>query len=309
MVRRQLLDRGLGVIGGALVVLALLGGWLPTQQAAAERENDSPAFTRLAIDYMRLLQQRRSFERDFHGGAFAGWTNRIHWRGFDLTPATPDNPGGEEQEINLQAGGFLQFEGLRVDAMASWADPFETTDFETPLYWEAAASYMFRIDQSLLKVGVRRNGLQALPTTDRIEWPTFVDEVFVNLLAATAPIQGAGAVNIYYTLDVIQRLDFEGDSEGTLIDVGFQTISTNSWVLGDVISLQGKISWNQEYLQPYGRFSTYLFSIKLLKDLSNWDAPGRGPIWFEFFASWSGSLNQRYYRDQLLLTAALWVIF
>ncbi len=296
------------VVVGTVAAALLLAGFAP-QEAAAERDDDNPAFHRLALDYLSLISEREPFESGAHLGGGLAYKNRVYWRDFTLS----------QMDFNLSAMGFIQFEGFRLEAMATYGRAFNQTNFAEPTYWEVSLNYLFRLDYALLYVGARRHGFDGfsldLLGNDPIVYderyddgvPDEIYEAFVKLMIATGPIQGQGAVNIMYTVGIYQRFS-EEVFDGTMVDFGFTTLSTNAWVLGDVLSLSGYVRWNQEYLQPWGRFSTYGFTAKVIKDVSSLEAPGRGPFYIELWATWKGALSERY-DDDLIIQVGFWAVW
>lgn len=285
----------------SLVALSAGLALLAPNAARAERSDDEPMFQRLGMHYLSLVKHAAEpFETGFHAGGFFDYTNRLYWRDFKLT----------DKDLNFQAGGFVQFAGFRLEGHGSWSDPFASTkngvntDLAHPAYWDINLNYLLQVERSMMVIGVRRNNFSTLPDRANTEFPLFLDEVYLKIIAVPEPLQQE--VNFMYTVGLHQR--FSGGRDGLLVDVGFQTISTNAWVLGDVLSLSGKLTYNHRFLQPYGRFSTYQFAIKLLKDVSNVSDPGRGPIWLELIAIWNGAISSRY-KDDATITVGLWAVF
>ena len=263
--------------------------------ASAEREDDEPMFHRLGKGYLDTISPNRQphFETNVHAGAFFGYTNRLFWREFDIS----------DSDLNFHGGGFVQFEGVRLEGYGYWSDNLDPLDFEHPSYWEVNLNYLLRIDQNMVVFGVRRNGLADAP--DPNIFPAHVDEAYIKLIAVPSELQGEGSVNLTYTVAIHQRID--GD-DGTLVDLGFQTLSTNAWVIGDVLGLSGKITFNHKFLQPYGRFTSYMFTAKTLKDISNIDDPGRGPLWLELSINWHGAISSKR-KNEATFYISLWAVF
>ncbi|MGE3854877.1 MAG: hypothetical protein AB7K09_24305, partial [Planctomycetota bacterium] len=224
----------------ATIAFTLLASLAPAP-ASAEREDDEPMFQRLAKGYLDNINPNRNnrhFEEGIHAGAFLGWVNRQYWREFFISDA----------DLNFHLGGYVQAEGIRIEGYGVWSDAFDPLNFSKPSYWEANINYMLRVDANMVVFGVRRNSFA--DTDPSLGFPQFVDEAYIKLIAVPSELQGEGSVNLMYTVAIHQQFTH---GEGTMVELGFQTLSTNAWVIGDVLGLSGKIVFNHKFLVPWGR--------------------------------------------------------
>ena len=269
------------------ILLSMIIILLMSDFAFADEHDEEPMFHRNAMWYLSNIRVRKDYWEDgFHAGAQVGWSDKLYWRDWFMAA----------NELNLKLGGFLQFKGLRFEGYANWTDPFDKYDLETPIYWDLNLSYLFIIENAQLLVGLRRNNFQGFREHDtEYGLPNFLDEFFVKVMSYPEKIQKSQeGSNLIYFASVHQRIygdngnlepDLQHD-DGTLVDLGIQTISQNAWNFADVISFTGAITWNQRFLKPYGRFGSYRFSLRFLKDVSDVTNPGYGPLWFQLNVLW-----------------------
>ena len=290
-----------------LMILPLIFVMVMSDVAFAEEHDEEPMFHRSAMWYFSTIRVRKDYWEDsFHAGAIAGWTNKLYWRDWFMA----------DNELNLKLGGFIQFKGFRFEGYGNWTDPFDKYDMETPIYWDLNASYLFIIENAQLLIGLRRNNFQGLVNHDtEYGLPNFLDEIFIKVMSYPKKIQKSQqGSNISYFACVHQRIYGNNGNldssinhdDGTLVDIGIQTISQNAWQFADVISFTGAITWNQRFLSPYGRFGSYRFGLRFLKDVSDVTNPGYGPMFFQLNVLWLDSFEEG--KDQEFIISISFIL-